>query len=128
MIDDRQHKKTPKSKDERTVHGSNKGADSSVIFSSDREPVPNRYLKRGVLENEGDFDLFNRGKVFFKDLNIEDIVGLISQETDGLTEKNDSRHMRSRRKTKCNAESFDRPMGLSRILLDNNGDVLCHEK
>ena len=80
------------------------------------------------MENEWDFELFNSGKVLFQDLNIEDVVSLISQETDSLPEENNSHHMRSRRKTKSNTESLDWPMGFSRIFLDNNGYGFCHKK
>lgn len=74
-----------------------------------------------------DFKLFNRGKILFKDLYIEDVVGLIPQETSSLTQENNSCRVRSRCKAKSNAESLDWPMSLSRIFLNDNGDVFCHE-
>jgi hypothetical protein len=113
--------KTPDLKNECAIHGLHERVDSFVIFSSDGEFVPNWYLMRCVRENEGNFEPFNRGKVFFKNLSIMEIVGFISQETDRLTEQNNGRHVRSRCKAKSNAESLDRTTALSWISLNNDG-------
>ena len=80
------------------------------------------------MENKRDFELFNRRKILLEDIDVDDVVGIIPQETDSLTEENNSCHVRSRYKAKSNAESLDRPMGLSRIFLNDHGDVFCHEK
>ena len=94
---------------------------SFVVFSSDGEFVSNWYLIQSVSENKRDFELFNHGKAFFKNLYIADVVDLISQEADCLTKQNNSCHVRSRRKAKSNAKSLDRSMALSWIFLNNDG-------
>ena len=40
------------------------------------------------MENKGNFELLNCGKVLFKDLYVKNVVGLISKETNRLTEEN----------------------------------------
>jgi hypothetical protein len=79
------------------------------------------------LENKGNFELLNRREIFFKNLYIDNFVGVVSKETDSLAEENHGRRVRPGRKSESDAESLDRPMGFSRILLNNDGYVFRHE-
>ncbi len=85
------------------------------------------YLLTCILENKGDFELLDRRKILFKDLYVDNVVSVISKETDRFAEENHSRHVRSGRKSECDAESLDRPMGFSRIFLNDDGYVFRHE-
>lgn len=86
------------------------------------------YLLACILENKGDLQLLDRRKILFKDLYINNVVRVVSKETGSLAEKNHSRRVRSGRKPESDAESLDRPMGFSRIFLNNDGYVFRHEE
>lgn len=94
-------------------------------FTRQREVSQNTYL--GIrLNDERYLQLSERRSIFFKNIDIDNIVYLISQEKRRLTEKHNSRVMIPSTEPKCNTQSFNGPMSLRRILSYNNSDPFGH--
>jgi hypothetical protein len=78
------------------------------------------------LNKERYLQLSERRSIFFKNIDIDNIVYLISQEKRRLTEKHDSRVMIPSTEPKCDTQSFNGPMSLCRILSYHNSDPFGH--
>ncbi len=94
-------------------------------FTRQREISQNTYL--GIrLNDERYLQLSERRSIFFKNIDIDNIVYLISQEKRRLTEKHNSRVMIPSTEPKCDTQSFNGPMSLCRILSYHNSDPFGH--
>jgi len=59
--------------------------------------------------------LTERGKVFFKDIHVNDVFGVFCQENGGASKKDDSRLMLSSTEAQCNTQSLNGTMGFARV-------------
>jgi len=78
------------------------------------------------LNDERYLQLSERRSIFFKNIDIDNIVCLISQEKRRLTEKHDSRVMIPGTEPKCDTQSFNGSMSLRRIFSYHNSDPFGH--
>jgi len=71
--------------------------------------------------------MLNGWHVLFQNIYINDVIHVLGEETDRLTEKHDRGGMSSSNKTQCNTERLDRTMCLSGIFLNDNGNCFSHD-
>ena len=72
--------------------------------------------------------MLNRWKILIENIYVYNIVRVFKEEANSFTQENHRGRMGSGNKTKSNAQCFNRPMGLSRIFLNDNRNVLSHER
>ena len=73
-------------------------------------------------------ELGDRREIFFENIDVDNVVGLVGEKTKSFTEENHGRVMGSSNKPKRDSQCFNRPVCFTRIFLNDNRNSLSHRR